>query len=75
LVSLGRNECTPEALEHLKTAAMVFPRAFLSAAQLLVCRGDIPGAIQELQSYLKQRNAPDRNYAEAWRAVLSDQLK
>lgn len=75
LVSLGRNECTPEALEHLKTAAVVFPRAFLSLAQLRVCRGDIPGAIQELQSYLKQPYAPERNYAEAWRAVLSDQLK
>lgn len=75
LASLGLNECTADALAQLRVAEKAFPRAFLSAAQMRVCQGDIDGAIEDLNAYLGQPNAPEQQRAEAWLAVLRAQAK
>lgn len=66
LVAAGKNECTPEAVQRLKRAAGRYPRAFLAAARLLICRGEIDDAAAQLRSYLDLPEAEYRPQVESW---------
>ena len=70
LVALARRQCSSEAVAHMRRAAEKFPRARLSAAMLLKCRGDTVQAISELDAYLKQSQPEQRESVERWRAEL-----
>lgn len=66
LALAGRNQCTPEAVQWLKQAARQYPRAFLAAARLLACRGEVDDAAAQLRSYLDQPDAEYRPQVESW---------
>lgn len=66
LALAGRNECTPEAVQSLTRAATQYPRAFLTAARLLVCRGEIDDAATQLRRYLELPEVEHRPQVESW---------
>lgn len=70
LVALGRRECTLESVAHLEAAADLYPRARLSAAAALECRGDDRAAAAHLSAYLKDPHAELREQVEQWRRRL-----
>lgn len=70
LIALSRRKCTDEALHHLQAAASAYPRAHLSAASMLVCKGQTDGAISELTAYLDTPNAEHKDRVETWRSEL-----
>ncbi len=63
-VTAGR--CTGEAERDLRAASDHFPRARLTLARLLECRGEKGEAAAELRSYLESPRAANRPGVEQW---------
>jgi tetratricopeptide (TPR) repeat protein len=62
----SRNICTAESLDSLRRAVSAYPRARLTVATVMACRGDRAGAAAEVETYLADRAAPNREGLERW---------
>jgi hypothetical protein len=63
-VAAGR--CTSEVANDLRKASESFPKARLTLARLLECRGETREAAAELQAYLESPRADQRPRVEEW---------
>ena len=70
LAALGRRVCTDEALHHLEAASELYPRAHLSLAAMLECRGETERLISTLTAYLDRPDAEQRESVRKWLADL-----
>jgi tetratricopeptide (TPR) repeat protein len=66
MLAAVRNQCTPEAVAHLRQAADKYPRARLTVARVLECRGEVSQAAAELRQYLGLPNAEHRQTVQRW---------
>ena len=70
LVALGKRECTDDALRHLEAASELYPRAHLSVAAMLECRGERQRLISTLTAYLERPDSEQRDDVMKWLAKL-----
>ena len=75
LIALYKRDCTTEAVRHLQAASEQYPRAHLSLATILECRGEKTGAIAALNSYLESPNPEHRERIESWIGNLRSSAK
>jgi tetratricopeptide (TPR) repeat protein len=68
--ALARRDCSNQTEANLRAAAAVYPKARLAIAQSLLCRGDRPAALLELNAYLSDPKAPLRDKVQSWVAAL-----
>jgi len=66
----GQDNCPLEAVEILTKAAGNYPSARLTAARLLVCRGQPLEAAEQLRAYLESPATDKRPQVEQWLASL-----
>ena len=70
LALLRQQKNTPEALDNLRRASEIIPRARLAIAEVAQKRGDVAQAKEELRAYLNSGKARDRHSVETWLAEL-----
>jgi tetratricopeptide (TPR) repeat protein len=66
---------TTEALETLQKAAAQFPHARLLLAHMLLVRGAVPDAANELRQYLESGLPEKRQEVQAWLDQLTRTIK
>ncbi len=69
LILQAKGKNTPEAVEHLETSAVEFPKAHLLAARSLLLRGAVGPAAVEFRQYLAWPQAENREQIEQWLAA------